>query len=134
MNSQFFSVIINVHRILRSSQFLGIGQVFSYLGLASSVLIDPVSISSVLSKLEPVKMLHERNMYRYVPVFVPIDEGEEATQYLIGNKDKFQAVGYDLETQGYQTSTYVGDKIYLIGGSEEYAGSVIGVKILDKLT
>ncbi|XP_020248233.1 uncharacterized protein LOC109825757 [Asparagus officinalis] len=67
MNSQFFSVIINVHRILRSSQFLGIGQVFSYLGLASSVLIDPVSISSVLSKLEPVKMLHERNMYRKEP-------------------------------------------------------------------
>ncbi|XP_020247463.1 protein disulfide-isomerase-like isoform X2 [Asparagus officinalis] len=29
---------------------------------------------NVLSKLEPVKMLHERNMYRYVPDFVPIDE------------------------------------------------------------
>ncbi|ONK56210.1 uncharacterized protein A4U43_C10F5260 [Asparagus officinalis] len=52
--SRFFSVIINnfppssstLHRILRSSKFLGIGQLFSDLGLASSVLIDPVSISS----------------------------------------------------------------------------------------
>ncbi|XP_020243950.1 guanylate kinase 1-like [Asparagus officinalis] len=60
--------------------------------------------------------------------------GEEAPQYLIGNTDKFQAVGYDSETQGYQTSTDVGDKIYVIGGSEEYAGSEIGVKIFDKLT
>ncbi|ONK76554.1 uncharacterized protein A4U43_C03F29480 [Asparagus officinalis] len=64
MISQFFSVIINnfppssstLHRILRSSKFLGIGQLFSDLGLASSVLIDPVSISS---RHQPVK-IHTR--------------------------------------------------------------------------
>ncbi|ONK79911.1 uncharacterized protein A4U43_C01F11730 [Asparagus officinalis] len=63
MISQFFSAIINafpqssstLHRIVRSSKFLGIGQLFSELGLASSVPIDPVSISSghQVEKLPP---------------------------------------------------------------------------------
>lgn len=54
--------------------------------------------------------------------------GEEAPEYVTVNVDRHLALGY-------QTSTDIGDKIFVVGGHEESADdSVIGVKIFDKLT
>lgn len=60
--------------------------------------------------------------------------GEEAPECLLESIDRFPVGGHESESQGYQTYNNIGDKIYVVGGSEESADSAIGVKIFDKLT
>lgn len=60
--------------------------------------------------------------------------GEEAPEYLVEGLDKFSPLQCDSESQGYQTATAIGDKIYVIGGSDDGSKLSMNVKVFDKLT
>ncbi|KAJ6814702.1 guanylate kinase 1-like [Iris pallida] len=58
--------------------------------------------------------------------------GEEAPE-LIGNTDRNSVLGYDPESKDYSSSIAIGDKIYVVGGSDDDANASISVKVFDKL-
>ncbi|KAJ6815974.1 guanylate kinase 1-like [Iris pallida] len=58
--------------------------------------------------------------------------GEEAPEFL-GNIDKNSILGYDSESQGYSSSIAIGDKIYVLGRSDDDANSSFSLKVFDKL-
>ncbi|XP_010909053.1 guanylate kinase 1 isoform X2 [Elaeis guineensis] len=60
--------------------------------------------------------------------------GEEAPENLLEGLDKFSPLQSDSESQGYQTATTIGDKIYVIGGSDDGAKLSMNVKVFNKLT
>lgn len=60
--------------------------------------------------------------------------GEEAPEYLLEISDKLLPIGFDLKSQTNQSFTFIGDKIYSVGGSEDTLNLSTSIKIFDRKT
>uniref|UniRef100_A0A5B6ZXM2 Guanylate kinase 1 n=1 Tax=Davidia involucrata TaxID=16924 RepID=A0A5B6ZXM2_DAVIN len=58
----------------------------------------------------------------------------EAPAFFIDDLQRNFLNGFDLKSKGLQTATIVGDKIYVIGGTDDELTSTIGVQIFNKST
>ncbi|KAJ6801987.1 guanylate kinase 1-like [Iris pallida] len=59
--------------------------------------------------------------------------GEEAPEVLLDNLERNSVLTYDSDSQGYSSSVVIGDKIYVVGGSDDATDLSISVKVFDKL-
>ncbi|KAH0464379.1 hypothetical protein IEQ34_007165 [Dendrobium chrysotoxum] len=60
--------------------------------------------------------------------------GEEVPEFVFCNTENCPPVVHDSESQGYETLTIIGDKVYSVGGSESIPNMSINIKVLDKQT
>uniref|UniRef100_A0A5B6ZW61 Guanylate kinase 1 n=1 Tax=Davidia involucrata TaxID=16924 RepID=A0A5B6ZW61_DAVIN len=58
----------------------------------------------------------------------------EAPAFFVDDLQRNFPNGFDLKSEGLQTATVVGDKIYVIGGTDDESTSTIGVRIVNKST
>ncbi|KAL0925932.1 hypothetical protein M5K25_004309 [Dendrobium thyrsiflorum] len=60
--------------------------------------------------------------------------GEEAPECFLEISDKLLPIGHDLKPQINQSFTFIGDKIYAVGGSEDTTNISTSIKVFDRLT
>ncbi|KAK1259924.1 hypothetical protein QJS04_geneDACA010274 [Acorus gramineus] len=60
--------------------------------------------------------------------------GGEAPEFSQDGLDEVSPIGLDSESGGYQTAVVVGEKIFVVGGSEDGEGLCFSVRIFDKST